>query len=193
MDGLTIGFLNPLTISSSISAVPQKAKVESGTTPILAKPRTQNMSESMDGLLAVAEDERRDQISLQKYINMDGRPEGITQEDLICRASIKEVVTLLVKKPSFKRLLVDGFGLHVDYARDIVPLVMDYKSYPKQWKISQCGNSVATADDWKQEGNEAIQKKNRRFASNPSPEEYDDIRQNRALAYLRDKSFEVAL
>lgn len=186
--------------------------------------RSQNMPLEMEGdLLAVAEDEKRDQITISELVGF--RP-GDNPDDQKVRP-IKKGVVFLIKGPLFKALWDGKISLIVNMASDMVLLDVDVhpKLYPRQWKSSQFCNSIATAEDWRNDGNDAVEKKDfwaaiewytapqipqipenfnttlmfssssysAALQSDPSPHERDTILRNRALAYLKNRKFESAL
>jgi len=105
----------------------------------------------MTAIMVVVEDEKRDALVVQLYQQPDEnvRPASsiITNGDVF-----------LIKEPFFK-IMGDGeYGLRVDHVSDLVRIDARHKLCSKQW-IPYLFNLRRTADDWKQEGNVAMGRK----------------------------------
>jgi hypothetical protein len=105
----------------------------------------------MTAIMVVVEDEKRDALVAQLYQQPDEnvRPASsiITKGDVF-----------LIKEPFFK-IMGDGeYGLRIDHVSDLVRIDARHKLWSKQW-IPDLFNLRRTADDWKQEGNVAMGRK----------------------------------
>ena len=105
----------------------------------------------MTAIMAVVEDEKRDALLVQLYQQPDEnvRPASsiITNGDVF-----------IIKEPFFKIMSDGEYGLRIDHVSDLVRIDARHKLWPKQW-ISHLSYLRRTADDWKQEGNVAMGRK----------------------------------
>jgi hypothetical protein len=105
----------------------------------------------MTAIMVVVEDEKRDALVVQLYQQPD---ENVRPASSI----IMNGDVFLIKEPFFK-IMADGeYGLRIDHVSDIVRIDALHELFPKQW-IPGPFNSRKTADDWKQEGNVAMGRK----------------------------------
>lgn len=105
----------------------------------------------MTAIMAIVEDESEDGIQLQLYQQPDERVRPAT-------SVIMKNDVFLVKEPYFKTTSDGGYGLRVDHVSDITCLDAHHNLLPEKWKPTVIDISK-TADDWKQEGNDAMEKK----------------------------------
>ncbi|QSZ28627.1 hypothetical protein DSL72_003126 [Monilinia vaccinii-corymbosi] len=147
------------------------------------------------GIIAIVEDENADALPLQIYQQPDEKLRPAT-------SVIAEKDVFLVKEPYLKTAGDGGYGLRVDHVSDLVCLDGNHEILPKNWKSRGVIDLGKTADDWKQEGNlamgekrywAAIQSYTAALQCHPSTEAAKTIHLNRALAHLRDGSFDAAL
>lgn len=105
----------------------------------------------MTAIMAIVEDEKGDVVLLQLYQqpNENVRPASsiITNGDVF-----------IVKEPFFKITGDGGYGLRIDHVSDLVPIDARHKLWSKQW-VPDLLSLAKTADDWKQEGNAAMKRK----------------------------------
>ncbi|KAM0159907.1 hypothetical protein ACHAPG_003341 [Botrytis cinerea] len=148
----------------------------------------------MTAIMAIVEDENEDGIQLQLYQQPDERVRPAT-------SVIMKNDVFLVKEPYFKTTSDGGYGLRVDHVSDITYLDAHHNLLPEKWKPTVIDISK-TADDWKQEGNDAMEKKQywkaienytAALKCSPSVHLVEIIRLNRALAHLRNGDFDAAL
>ncbi|TGO27412.1 hypothetical protein BPAE_0042g00250 [Botrytis paeoniae] len=148
----------------------------------------------MTAIMAIVEDENEDAVQLQLYQQPDEKVRPATS------VFMKDDAFLL-KEPYFKTTSDGGYGLRVDHVSDITYLDAHHNLLPEKWKPTVSDISK-TAEDWKQEGNEAMEKKQyweaiqnytAALTCSPSAHLAETIRLNRALAYLRDENFDAAL
>ncbi|TGO08030.1 hypothetical protein BTUL_0230g00120 [Botrytis tulipae] len=148
----------------------------------------------MTAIMAIVEDENEDAVRLQLYQQPDEKVRPAT-------SVIMKDDAFLVKEPYFKTTSDGGYGLRVDHVSDITYLDAHHNMLPEKWKPTVIDISK-TPEDWKQEGNEAMEKKqyweaiqNYTAALKCSPSDHlaEIIRLNRALAYLKDGNFDAAL
>jgi hypothetical protein len=105
----------------------------------------------MTAIMAVVEDEREDAIMLQLYQQPDEKVRPAT-------SVITKDDVLLIKEPFFK-IMGDGeYGLRVDHVSDLVCIDPCHHMMPKQWS-SRVLDVGKTAGDWKQEGDDAMGRK----------------------------------
>ncbi|TVY84556.1 hypothetical protein LSUE1_G000747 [Lachnellula suecica] len=148
----------------------------------------------MTAIMSIIEDENGDAIAMQLYQQLG--------EDVRPASSIIPVGDVFLLKEPYFKVMGDGeYGLRIDHISDAVRIDTQHKVWPQLWNPRLVDLSK-TADDWKQEGNiemgkkqhwAAIQSYTTALESHPSASEENIIRLNRALAYLQDKNFEAAL
>lgn len=105
----------------------------------------------MTAIMAVVEDEREDAVVLQLYQQPDEKVRSATS--VIAKDDV-----FLIKEPFFK-IMGDGeYGLRVDHVSDLVCISPCHNMMPKQWspRVLDVGK---TAGDWKQEGDDAMKRK----------------------------------
>ncbi|ESZ98258.1 hypothetical protein SBOR_1354 [Sclerotinia borealis F-4128] len=148
----------------------------------------------MTAIMAIVEDENAGAVPLQIYQQPDEKIRPAT-------SVIMKNDVLLIKEPYLKTTSDGGYGLRVDHVSDLVCLDAHCDMLPNRWK-SRPVILGKTADDWKQEGNEAMGKKDYWAAIQSytaalecpsSAQVTKTIHLNRALAHLKDASFDAAL
>ncbi|TEY48900.1 hypothetical protein BOTCAL_0290g00120 [Botryotinia calthae] len=148
----------------------------------------------MTAIMAIVEDENEDGIQLQLYQQPDERVRPAT-------SVIMKNDVFLVKEPYFKTTSDGGYGLRVDHVSDITYLDAHHNLLPEKWKPTIIDISK-TAGDWRQEGNDAMEKKQyweaiknytAALKCSPSVHLAEIIRLNSALAYLRNGNLDAAL
>lgn len=105
----------------------------------------------MTAIMAIVEDENEDAVQLQLYQQPGEKVRPAT-------SVIMKDDAFLVKEPYFKTTSDGGYGLRVDHVCDITYLDAHHNLLPEKWKPTIIDISK-TAEDWKQEGNEAMEKK----------------------------------
>lgn len=105
----------------------------------------------MTAIMAIVEDENGDAIPLQLYQQPDEKFRPAT-------SVIMKNDVYLVKEPYFKATSDGSYGLRVDHVSDIIRLDEHHDLLPEKWKptVLDIGK---TADDWKLEGNVAMERK----------------------------------
>jgi tetratricopeptide (TPR) repeat protein len=164
----------------------------------------------MTAIMAIVEDEMKDAVMLQLY----------QQDDKIDRSAtsiLNQNDVFLVKEPYFKIMADGDYGLRVDHVSDLVKIEPRDQRVPLQWS-PRVLNLDKTASDWKLEGNDAMRERKywiaiQRCLFTPSylalansmfsytaalgcptsVQEWNTVRLNRALAYLKNEYFDAAL
>lgn len=102
----------------------------------------------MTAIISLAVDEAGDAIKFSLY---QQEPEHVAQASEI----LKQNSVLLLKEPYFKCIGNGGYGLRVDHPSDILWLSDDDPLVPAAWQMNKNRRSK-TAEEWKQEGNTAM-------------------------------------
>jgi len=106
---------------------------------------------TMTAIMVVGEDEKRDALVIQLYQQPD--------EDIRPASSIITKGDVVIIKEPFFKIMSDGeYGIRIDHVSDLVRIDARHKLWPKQW-IPDLFKLRRTADDWKQEGNAAMGRK----------------------------------
>ncbi|KAN0077855.1 hypothetical protein V8E54_006159 [Elaphomyces granulatus] len=147
----------------------------------------------MTAIMAIVEDEREDAVMLQLYQQDD-------KKDRPATSILKQNDIVIVKEPYFKVMADGEYGLRVDHVSDLVWIDPCDKRIPLQW--THLFDLNKTADDWKQEGNEAmrieqywaaVRNYTTALGRPASLQERKTAQLNRALAYLKNGAFDAAL
>ena len=105
----------------------------------------------MTAIMVIVEDERDDAILLQLFQQPD--------EDVQPASSIVTVGDVFLIKEPFLKIMADGeYGLRVDHVSDIVRIDARHRMWSNHW-IPRQPSLDKTADDLKQEGNLAMERK----------------------------------
>ncbi|EDO02331.1 hypothetical protein SS1G_04807 [Sclerotinia sclerotiorum 1980 UF-70] len=120
----------------------------------------------MTAIMAIVEDENGDAIPLQLYQQPDEKFRPAT-------SVIMKNDVYLVKEPYFKATSDGSYGLRVDHVSDIIRLDEHHDLLPEKWKPTVLDIAA--------------------LKCHPTAETAKIISLNRALAYLKDGSFDAAL
>lgn len=119
--------------------------------------RSLSMPSSMDRFLTVAEDEKRDQITVEEIVSWKKTENPDAKK--VC--PFKKGVVFLIKEPIFKGVTHGVISLLAHVVSDIIILNVDIHQeyFPKQWNNEELYNSTATAEEWRKAGNDAVERK----------------------------------
>jgi hypothetical protein len=105
----------------------------------------------MRALIAIVEDEMGE----GTWMQLCQQPDEATQPAF---SIISEGDVFIIKEPWFKVIGDEEYALQVDHVSDLLRIDTCHKLWPKQWKSSLLKQS-RSVDDWKQEGNLAMKRK----------------------------------
>ncbi|KAJ8116080.1 hypothetical protein OPT61_g2413 [Boeremia exigua] len=148
----------------------------------------------MTAIMVLVEDQAEHATMLQIY-------QQENETDRTARDIIDEGTVLILKEPYLKVMASGEYGLRVDHLSDIIEIDEHDPRCPLQW-CPQVLDTERSVESLKQKGNEAvtagkywkaITQYTAAMLQNPTSDQADIVKRNRALAFLKTKQFDAAL